>query len=107
MTFHQIPGNTSVFIDANILIYHFTPDPVLGPACQILMERIYKFQDFVAYTSTHILSEVSHQLMVLEAAQVFGWPIAGITRRLKKHPAEIQKLTTFSSGHRRHPAPRH
>src|SRR5438270_4041166 len=66
MTFNKIPANAAVFIDANIFIYHFTPEPVLGPECQLLMERISKYQDFVASTSTHVLSEVSHQLMVLE-----------------------------------------
>jgi predicted nucleic acid-binding protein len=95
MTFNQIPANASVFIDANIFIYYFTPDPVLGPECRLLMERLVKFQDFLAFTSTHILSEVAHQLMILEAAQSFGWPLAGITQRLQKHPAEIQKLTRF------------
>jgi predicted nucleic acid-binding protein len=59
------------------------------------MERISKYQEFVAYTSTHVLSEVSHQMMILEAAHVFGWPLAGITQRLRRHPAEIQKLTHF------------
>jgi predicted nucleic acid-binding protein len=33
--------------------------------------------------------------MVLEAAQLFGWPMAGITRHLRKHPAEVQKLSAF------------
>src|SRR5438105_10366175 len=95
MTFNQIPGNTSVFLDANILVYYFTPDPTFGAECQVLMERIYKWQDFVAYTSTHVLGEMAHQLMILEAARVFGWPLAGITRRLRQNPAEIQKLTGF------------
>ena len=90
MTFNQIPGNTSVFLDANILVYYFTPDPTFGAECQVLMERIYKWQDFVAYTSTHVLGEMAHQLMILEAARVFGWPLAGITRRLRQNPAEIR-----------------
>lgn len=93
MTFIHIPTHASVFLDANVFIYYFTPDPVFGPECQVLMERISKYQDFFAFTSTHILSEVSHHLMILEAAQLFGWPLAGITGRLQKHPAEIQKLT--------------
>ncbi|HEV3262453.1 MAG TPA: hypothetical protein VG013_36715, partial [Gemmataceae bacterium] len=59
------------------------------------MERITRYQDFVAFTSTHVLSEVAHQLMVLEAVQLFGWSLAGVTQRLQKHPAEIQKLTRF------------
>jgi hypothetical protein len=33
MTFLQIPANAAVFIDANIFVYHFTPDPNFGPAC--------------------------------------------------------------------------
>ena len=40
MTFLHIPANVSVLLDANIFIYYFTPDPVFGPQCQILMERI-------------------------------------------------------------------
>lgn len=95
MIFAQIPINKAVFIDANIFIYFFTPDPIFGPECKLLMDRLSIYQDFVAFTSTHVLSEVSHQLMILEASQVFGWPLAGITGRLQKHPAEIQKLSRF------------
>ena len=95
MKLAKIPGKVAVFIDANIFVYFFAPDPVFGPECQLLMEQISKYQDFSAFTSTHVLSEVSHQLMVLEAAQLLGWPLAGITGRLQKHPAEIRKLTRF------------
>jgi predicted nucleic acid-binding protein len=59
------------------------------------MDDIAKYQSFYACTSTHVLSEVAHQLMVLEAARLFGWPLTGITRRLRQHPAEVQKLTQF------------
>ncbi|HEV3447987.1 MAG TPA: hypothetical protein VG099_25335 [Gemmataceae bacterium] len=41
--------------------YYFTPDPTFGPECQLLMDRLSKYQDFYAYTSTHVLSEVAHQ----------------------------------------------
>ncbi len=33
MIFAQIPANAAVFIDANIFIYYFTPDPGFGPEC--------------------------------------------------------------------------
>ena len=97
MIFAQIPINKTVFIDTNIFLYFFTPDPAFGPECKMLMlmERISKYQDFYAVTSTHVLSEVSHQLMLLEANQLLGWPLAGITKRLQKHPAEVQKLSRF------------
>jgi predicted nucleic acid-binding protein len=95
MTLDQIPANASVFLDANVLVYYFAPDPVFGPVCRTLMDRIYRFQDFAAYTSTQVLSEVAHQLMVLEAARVLSWPLTGITRRLRQHPAEVRQLTLF------------
>jgi predicted nucleic acid-binding protein len=73
MNFNQIPANAWVFIDSNILVYHFTPHPKFGAECQLLMQRIYKWQDFHAYTSTQVLSELAHQLMIhgsIEAIQL-------------------------------------
>jgi predicted nucleic acid-binding protein len=95
MTFNQIPANVALFLDANVLVYYFAPDPGFGPACQVLIDRISQLQDVSAYTSTHVLSEVAHQLMILEAVALLGWPLAGITRRLERHPAEVQELTRF------------
>ena len=33
--------------------------------------------------------------MTIEAMQAFGWPSAGIARRLRNHPAQVQTLTRF------------
>ena len=33
--------------------------------------------------------------MIMEAHTHLGWPLAGITRRLQGHPADVQKLTRF------------
>ena len=40
MTFAAIPAGAAVFLDANILIYHFTNHPCYGAACTELLERI-------------------------------------------------------------------
>ena len=32
MTFADLVAGAHVFVDANLLIYHFSPHPVLGPA---------------------------------------------------------------------------
>ena len=32
MTFADISAGEAVFVDANIFIYYFRPDPTLGPA---------------------------------------------------------------------------
>ena len=40
MTFAHIPAATEVFLDANMLVYHFTSHPSLGSASTQLLERI-------------------------------------------------------------------
>lgn len=94
MTFADIPNGASVFLDANTFVYDFLPDPLYGPPCRSLLERIQRNELF-GFTSTHVLSDVAHRCMTLEAMQQFGWPVAGIARRLRRHPADVQTLTRF------------
>jgi predicted nucleic acid-binding protein len=93
MTFGDLSPGDSVFLDANPLVYHFAADPVLGPPCSQLLARIGN-QEIQAFTSTHILSEVAHHLMTLEAANQFGWT-SKVVNHLKQQPTQIQKLTNF------------
>jgi predicted nucleic acid-binding protein len=94
MTFAQIPSGLSIFLDANTLVYHFSAHPTFGPAASQLLLRITQ-GDVVGLTSTHVVSEVAHRLMTIEASTRFSWPFVGIANRLKRHPAEVQKLATF------------
>jgi predicted nucleic acid-binding protein len=94
MTFADLVAGDALFVDANILTYHFQPHPVWGAACSDLLRRIEN-RELAGFTSTHTLSEVSHRLMTIEASVQFGWPFAGIANRLRAHPAEVQKLTAF------------
>jgi predicted nucleic acid-binding protein len=94
MTFADLTAGDSVFVDANTFIYHYAPDPVLGPACSQLLQRIEN-QELTGFTSMHLLAEVVHKLMTIEANAVFGWPIAGMANRLRRHPAEVQKLSAY------------
>ncbi len=94
MIFADLPAGSTVFVDANAFVYHFAPDPILCSPCTDLLIRIKK-QEIEGYVSTHVLSEVAHRLMTIEAIKVFGWPIPGIAQRLQKHPADVMKLTAF------------
>jgi predicted nucleic acid-binding protein len=94
MTFADLPRGESVFLDANILIYHFQPHPLLGTACSNLLERI-ESKELTGLTSSHVLTEVAHRLMTMEACMEFGFPFSGIAQRLKQHPVEVQRLTRF------------
>jgi predicted nucleic acid-binding protein len=94
MTFPEIPAGASVFVDANTLVYHFVPEPGLGPACRGLLERFAR-QELAGFTSAHVVSNVVHRIMTLEAIDRFGWPAAGIGRRLLRHPDNLRQLTRF------------
>jgi predicted nucleic acid-binding protein len=92
MTFGALPNGASVFVDANTLIYAVIAHPVYGAACKLLVDRV-EHRDLNGFTSAHVLSEVAHRLMTIEACDRFGWPTQGIANRLRRHPAEIQQLT--------------
>jgi predicted nucleic acid-binding protein len=94
MTFADLAAGDAVFVDANTLIHLFQPHPLLGQFCRQFIQRIDN-QDLVGFTSTHVVSEVSHRLMTVEANRVLGWSLAGIGNRLRTNPHEVQKLSLF------------
>lgn len=89
-----IPAGRSIFVDANICVYAFSADPVFGPPCIELLERIEQ-GDLQGSMSAAVLGEVAHRLMTLEACQTWNWPYRGIANRLRQHPAEVRKLQRF------------
>ena len=94
MTFADLSTGESAFVDANAFIYAYMPEPVLGPPCFRFLERIAN-GEVRGFTSTHVLSDVSHRLMILEACATFGWPVAGAVGRLKRDPDCILQLGRF------------
>ena len=94
MTFADLVAGTKVFVDANLLIYHFSPHPVLGPPCKQLLADI-ESRTVVGYTSAHLVGEVAHALMVVEALSLAGWGVSNAPKRLKKQPGTVQQLTRF------------
>ena len=40
MNFAAIGDGTSLFVDANVFVYAFGPDPAFGPPSKVLLERI-------------------------------------------------------------------
>lgn len=77
-----------------MFIHHFEPNPQFGPAATELLERIEN-QQISGLTATHLVSEVAHRLMTIEAMQTFGWKAAGIALRLRSHPTQVQALWRF------------
>lgn len=94
MTFDDLISPADVVVDANPFIYHFTSDPKWGAACTRLLERI-EFQELRGFVTTHILADVVHRLMTIEAMDRLGWPATRLAARLRRHHAEIPKLTVY------------
>lgn len=94
MTLDQAPSGLRVFVDANILVYHFQPHPSLGPMCHRFVRRIEQ-QDIQAVTTTTLLGELSHRMMIIEAGGLPGWAGGKVLNRLKQQPAIVRQLSAF------------
>lgn len=94
MTFDQIPPGATLFLDANPLVYHFTSDPKYGAPCTKLAQRLEQ-RLLLGFVSSHVLADVIHRVMTIEAIAATGWPKAGIAARLRKHHDQIPKLVLF------------
>ena len=65
MTFEAIEDDSSVFIDANVFIYHFGG---ASAQCAALVQRC-ETGDLRGFRSVLVLAEVCHRLMVTEAVE--------------------------------------
>jgi predicted nucleic acid-binding protein len=84
----NIPSNTHVFVDSNIFIYHFLDVSV---PCTNFLERI-EMEDITAYTSTVVLSEFLHRLMIAEVVEKHGIEPHKVINFLKHKPEVVSTL---------------
>lgn len=94
MTFDSISAGTSLFVDANVFVYAVTNDVRYGVDCQALLQRIEN-QEIQGFTLAHVIAEMAHRLMTIEASTAFGRPLPGMANWLKRHPAEVMELSRF------------
>src|SRR5688572_5622130 len=92
MTFDDLPPAVAVFLDANCLVYACGGQSPHMAACRQLLDRIEQ-GDFQGITSSQVLGEMDHRLMNLEAASSLGRPLTGMANWLKRHPAEVHRLS--------------
>ena len=71
MIYADVPSGATVFLDASVFIHHFEPNALFGPSSTEFLERIEN-QGITGVNGTHIVSEVAHRLMTIEAMQAFG-----------------------------------
>ena len=80
MFLDEIPTGTRVFVDSNIFIYHFLG---ISESCTSFLSRA-ESQDIVAYTSTIVLAEVLHRLMIAEVVERYNLKPKDALEFLKK-----------------------
>jgi len=92
LRFEELKPGTTIFIDANIFIYHFTG---ISEECSSLLECCER-EKVLGFTTTSILLEVMHRLMMLEAlARKLVTP-GNIAKKLKRKPAIVKQLTAYA-----------
>jgi len=92
----RLPSGVSVFIDTNVFLYHLFG---ARPSCREFFLRI-KRRDLRGVTSTVVLGEVLHQLMLSEVGERHATTSGGALRLLRRHPELIATLTkSFDAMH--------
>ncbi len=91
MNTDQVPTGATIFIDANIFIYHFTAQ---SPACSTFLRRCQD-NEIIGCTSAGSVAEMLHRLMIAEAVQKGYITIRNAVRALKEKPDIVKKLDRY------------
>ncbi|MEA3239452.1 MAG: type II toxin-antitoxin system VapC family toxin [Candidatus Bipolaricaulota bacterium] len=89
----ELSAGQTVFIDANIFIYHFTG---LSQECSIFLERCERGEVW-GVTAVHILLEVLHRLMMIEAVTKELVTSGNIAKKLRKRPNVVKQLADYQT----------
>ena len=84
----ELPAGQTVFIDANIFIYHFTG---LSQECSAFLERCER-GELWGVTAVHIILEVLHRLMMIEAVTKKLVTSGNVAKKLRKRPNVVKQL---------------
>jgi predicted nucleic acid-binding protein len=89
----DIPKGERCFVDTNILLYVLTSNPPYTQITDQFFRRV-ALGEIEAFTSSIVLSEVLHKLMLAEVSATFPSATRPL-RYLQKHPHVIGQLLTF------------
>ncbi|KKM12365.1 hypothetical protein SY88_04265 [Clostridiales bacterium PH28_bin88] len=92
MKFDELPAGESIFIDANIFVYHFTG---VSEECTRFLSRCEEGA-MAGYTTSQVVLEVMHRLMMLEAVHKGLVSPGNVAKRLKDHPEIVKSLSVYA-----------
>jgi predicted nucleic acid-binding protein len=93
LTLDQISSGTRVFVDAPIFIYHFTG---VSEECRRFLERC-EAADLDALTSSVVVAEVAHRLMMMEAIAEGRVTPGNVAKKLRERPDVVRQLRKYQA----------
>ena len=87
----DLPNHCEVFVDANIFVYHFCGPTIFTDSCMQFLQRVEE-GGLSAFTSTLVLAETLHRMMIIEAATKLQIEPKIAVHHLKTHPNDAKKL---------------
>ena len=93
MRLDGLPEATTVFLDANIFIYHFTG---MSRQCTAILARCEAGQ-LSGITGVHILAEVAHRLMAIEAVRKGLVTPGNTAAKLRARPEIVRTLGEYQA----------
>jgi predicted nucleic acid-binding protein len=90
-TFERVPAGCRIFLDAGVFIYHFCCE---SAQCRHLLERCER-GDVLGLTSVIAVLEVTHRLMMAEAARSGRISRGGVARKLRERPDVVGTLREY------------
>lgn len=87
----EVPSGARILIDSNIFIYHFTG---VSQECTRFLERCER-GEVLGVTGVHLLLEVLHRLMMIEAVVEGLVSPGGVARKLRERPEVVRKLHRY------------
>ena len=88
MTLDEIPSGATVYVDANIFVYKFTRQ---SDQCRLFLARCRR-TDLHGVTGSHVILEVAHRLMMVEAVDRGLISGRNIPSKLKRRPELVASL---------------
>jgi predicted nucleic acid-binding protein len=92
----DLPDGAHVLIDANIFVYHFSASPGFSDVPSRFLERVETGQ-VRGTTSSLVLIETLHRLMILEAVATLEVHPRDAVRYLKEHPGAVARLARHTT----------
>lgn len=91
MRLDEIESGATVFIDANIFVYHFSEGSAFNKSCADFLLKIEN-AEIHGITSAVTVLEAAHRLMMVEASTSLNVETKNLPKYLKQHPDIAKQL---------------